>query len=274
MGVRRGESHVESDRRGYNARPMTYGRNVQHPSTQFARIALLCLVATFQPFASQAQGFGSVSSQPAGNTAAAPTAPFAAGQQATAPVPPPPRDMPAASAQIASLGFSSISGMSPTDSEASIAGSTGAAGSNRPYDMADKVVVYKGDRTLQLLRGGRVIAEYPIKLGLNPYGHKRQEGDFRTPEGRYTLVRRNPQSEFFLSMQVSYPNAEDAAVARERGVPPGGAIMIHGQPNVPKKPPEHYATRDWTDGCIALSNSDMVDVWQRTPLGTPIEIRP
>ena len=92
--------------------------------------------------------------------------------------------------------------------------------------------------------------------------------------GKYQLVRRNPKSDFFLSIQVSYPSAEDAAVAKENGVLPGGAIMIHGQPNVPRKGAEFYANQDWTDGCIALSNSDMVDVWLRTGVGIPIEIRP
>ena len=87
-------------------------------------------------------------------------------------------------------------------------------------------------------------------------------------------MARNPRSEFFLSIKISYPNREDAAVASEAGFSPGGLIMIHGQPNVPKRSAEHYATRDWTDGCIALSNADMVDVWMRTTVGIPIEIRP
>ena len=139
--------------------------------------------------------------------------------------------------------------------------------------MAEKVVVIKHERVLRLLRRGRVIAEYPIKLGLNPYGHKQREGDFRTPEGNYELVLRNPKSEFFLSIKISYPNREDAAVASENGHAPGGLIMIHGQPNEPKRPLQYYATRDWTDGCIALSNADMVDVWLRTTAGIPIEIR-
>jgi hypothetical protein len=148
------------------------------------------------------------------------------------------------------------------------------AGSSGGLEMAEKVLVVKSERKLYLLRRGRVIKEYPIKLGLNPYGHKQREGDFRTPEGKYELVARNPRSEFFLSIKISYPNREDAAVAGEAGFPPGGLIMIHGQPNVPKKSPEHYATRDWTDGCIALSNDHMVDVWLRTTPGIPIEIRP
>jgi murein L,D-transpeptidase YafK len=169
--------------------------------------------------------------------------------------------------------FSSVSSGAPVPTAAP--GQTGfGAGSAAGFEMAEKVLVVKHERKLYLLRRGRVIAEYPIKLGLNPYGHKQREGDFRTPEGKYELVARNPRSEFFLSIKISYPNREDAAVASEAGFPPGGLIMIHGQPNVPKKPPQHYATRDWTDGCIALSNADMVDVWLRTGSGIPIEIRP
>jgi murein L,D-transpeptidase YafK len=167
--------------------------------------------------------------------------------------------------------FGSISGGTPTVGASVPSAGAGSAGA---YEMADAVLVDKSDRRLYLLRAGRTIAEYPIKLGLNPYGHKQREGDFRTPEGKYRLDWRNPDSEFYLSIRVSYPNREDAAVARERGDRPGGLIMLHGQPNVPKKPPEHYATRDWTDGCIALSNADMTNVWLRTTVGIPIEIRP
>jgi hypothetical protein len=170
--------------------------------------------------------------------------------------------------------FGSVSGGAPALPVPPAANVNFGAGSAASYELADKVVVVKHERALRLFRRGRVIAEYPIKLGLNPYGHKRREGDFRTPEGKYELVARNPQSEFFLSIKISYPNREDAAVASENGHAPGGLIMIHGQPNEPKKPPQHYATKDWTDGCIALSNADMVDVWLRTSTGIPIEIRP
>ena len=169
--------------------------------------------------------------------------------------------------------FSSVSGGAPSLPVPPPANANYGAGSASSFEMADKVVVVKHERVLRLLRRGRVVAEYPIKLGLNPYGHKQREGDFRTPEGKYELVARNPQSEFYLSIKISYPNREDAAVANENGNSPGGLIMIHGQPNVPKRPAEHYATRDWTDGCIALSNADMVDVWMRTTVGIPIEIR-
>jgi murein L,D-transpeptidase YafK len=140
--------------------------------------------------------------------------------------------------------------------------------------MADKVVVIKHERVLRLYRRGRVIVQYPIKLGLYPFGRKQREGDFRTPEGKYELASRNARSDFYLSIKISYPNREDAAVAHESGYEPGGLIMIHGQPNAPKHSPEYYANRDWTDGCIALSNGAMVDVWMRTTVGIPIEIQP
>ena len=185
-------------------------------------------------------------------------------------LPPPWPPTPAPSARSAVRSVRSAAGHRPWARPVPSA----SAGSAGAYEMADAVLVDKSDRRLYLLRGGRTIAEYPIKLGLNPYGHKQREGDFRTPEGKYRLDWRNPDSEFYLSIKVSYPNREDAAVARERGDRPGGLIMLHGQPNVPKKPPEHYATRDWTDGCIALSNADMTNVWLRTTVGIPIEIRP
>jgi hypothetical protein len=142
------------------------------------------------------------------------------------------------------------------------------------FSEADRLVVHKAQRRLELLKGGAVIAKYPIRLGLNPEGHKLHEGDFRTPEGHYYLSRRNPRSDYFLSIEVSYPNDADRRRARGNRKPPGGSIMIHGLPNVPRKPADYYARNDWTDGCIAVSNSDMVDIWLRTKVGLPIDIRP
>src|SRR5689334_14039678 len=133
-----------------------------------------------------------------------------------------------------------------------------AAATPEPLKQADKVIVYKTDRRMVLLRGGQAIATYRIALGLDPRGNKEREGDFRTPEGRYLLTRRNSNSDYFLSIQVSYPNEQDVARARRNGARPGGSIMIHGLPNYPRHPPDYYQKRDWTDGCIALSNSEMV----------------
>jgi hypothetical protein len=249
------------------------------PPTRFLPALLLWLhgaAALGVASVAYAQGFGSVSSSPSAAPVTAPAAPVsnppasaANPSLATPPAPPPaPGGEAVPNAQLAAL--------TPVNPQTPNLGGAGPDTSSppRPFVQADKVVVDKSDRKLYLLRLGRVVAEYPVKLGLNPYGHKQQEGDFRTPEGRYTLNRRNPRSDFFLAIQVSYPNREDEAWAKENGWSPGGLIMIHGQPNVPKRPADFYASRDWTDGCIALSNSDMVDVWLRTSVGLPIEIRP
>jgi len=203
---------------------------------------------------------------------------FSSGAPAVVPVAEPPAAVPEApgSAPTASTP-------APAPASASVAvpfGSVSSAGMPPPvapggqYQMADRVVVKKSERRLYLMRANQIVAEYPIRLGLNPTGHKLREGDFRTPEGSYELVRRNPKSEFFLSLEVSYPNEADKARAKQLGVKPGGLIMIHGQPNVRRKSPEYYENFDWTNGCIAVSNSDMVDIWLRTGVGTPIEIRP
>jgi murein L,D-transpeptidase YafK len=141
-------------------------------------------------------------------------------------------------------------------------------------EMADRVVVRKAQRRLYLMNGERVLREFRVALGLTPKGAKRREGDFRTPEGEYRLVSRNPNSDFFLALQVSYPGPDDLRRAASAGVSPGGQIMIHGLPNRLKKPLEYYQTRDWTNGCIAVSNSDMVDIWLMTPDNTPIQILP
>jgi murein L,D-transpeptidase YafK len=140
--------------------------------------------------------------------------------------------------------------------------------------MADLIVVRKAERRLDLMRRGEVLRSYKIALGLQPVGHKERSGDFRTPEGKYLLTRRNPRSDFFLSIQISYPNDADARNARTNGWEPGGSIMIHGLPNVLKRDLSYYQSRDWTDGCIAVSNSDMVELWLLTNDNTPIEILP
>ena len=247
-----------------------------------------------------AQGFGSVSSgkrlpdAPAPASAEAPnpfvTAPAtteAPNPFMTAPTAPcenPNPFMPAISAACdASNPFAPapVAGDAPTPASGSpgtvpfgVAYDDAVAAAPARLEAADRILVKKSARRLYLLHSDRVLREYPIRLGLNPYGHKQREGDFRTPEGVYRLSRRNTSSDFFLSLEVSYPNEADRERAHRSGVRPGGLIMIHGQPNVPRKSPGYYASNDWTDGCIAVSNSDMVDIWMRTSVGTPIEIRP
>jgi len=140
--------------------------------------------------------------------------------------------------------------------------------------MADRVVVLKSEHVMQLLQQDRVLREFAIHLGLRPEGHKVAEGDYRTPEGRYFLTDRNANSKYFLSIKLSYPNDQDMVRARRHGLEPGGMIMIHGLPNLPNRSLDYYQRVDWTDGCIALNNSDMVDVWLMTRPGTPIDIYP
>lgn len=147
-------------------------------------------------------------------------------------------------------------------------------GSDDPFAPAESVVVRKSERRLLLIRDGRVFRSYRVSLGLSPTGHKEREGDFRTPEGEYSLTRRNSHSDFFLSIQVSYPNEQDARRARAQGARPGGNIMIHGLPNVLRYARDRYLANDWTDGCIALSNEDMLEVWLFTQTNTPIRIEP
>lgn len=170
---------------------------------------------------------------------------------------------------VASLG---VAGLVHADAADNL-GST----SLRPTETmptADHVVVYKSERRMLLMRGDSILRTYKVALGLNPIGHKERSGDFRTPEGHYFLTRRNPRSDFFLSIQVSYPNEADIKKAKRNGWDTGGSIMIHGLPNQLKHTPKYYESRDWTDGCIAVSNSDMLEIWLLTTNNTPIEILP
>ncbi len=140
--------------------------------------------------------------------------------------------------------------------------------------FADRVLVKKAERKLHLQKDGATFATYPINLGRSPRGHKRQQGDSRTPEGRYLLDFRKPDSSFHLALHVSYPNAVDRNEAEKRGVDAGGNIMIHGLPNWYKGRDEFFPFRDWTDGCIALGNRHMELVYDLVPDDTPIEILP
>jgi murein L,D-transpeptidase YafK len=142
------------------------------------------------------------------------------------------------------------------------------------FPVADEVIIDKSDRELHLLNGGEIFRTFKIALGISPEGDKKKEGDFKTPEGRYLLDTRNPNSDYFLSIHVSYPSTEDRREASQSGLQPGGAIMIHGQPNLPSRSETYYRTQDWTNGCIAVTNSDMIDIWLMTGDNTPIEIRP
>ncbi|CAN7271956.1 L,D-transpeptidase family protein [Aminobacter sp. LjRoot7] len=138
----------------------------------------------------------------------------------------------------------------------------------------DLVRVDKSERRLELLSGDKVVRSYAMALGANPLGHKAREGDERTPEGRYVLDWRNPVSGYYRSIHISYPNADDVAAAKRAGVEPGGMIMIHGQPNGYGWWSWLMQMFDWTNGCIAVTDEDMAEVWQMVANGTPIEINP
>ncbi|TGS72291.1 hypothetical protein EN844_01185 [Mesorhizobium sp. M3A.F.Ca.ET.201.01.1.1] len=138
-------------------------------------------------------------------------------------------------------------------------------------EKVDLVLVEKSKRQLRLVGdGGRALRSYRIALGGDPIGHKPDE---RTPEGRYVLDWRNANSAAYKSIHISYPNANDEAAAKARAVHPGGSIMIHGQPNGLGWLGWLLQLVDWTDGCIAVTDSDMDEIWAMVANGTPIEIR-
>ena len=138
----------------------------------------------------------------------------------------------------------------------------------------DKVLVVKSERKLQLISRGQPIKSYRISLGKQPNGAKQHEGDRRTPEGFYWIDWRKTSEKYQLSLHISYPNARDQAHARDQGIAPGGMIMIHGTPLDEEYPEWFFHTLDWTEGCIALTNADMKEIWSLVKDGTLIEIRP
>lgn len=139
---------------------------------------------------------------------------------------------------------------------------------------ADLVRVSKSESTLYLLNNGQVFASFHVVFGRNPQGSKQQEGDHRTPEGRYVLDTKNEKSAFYKAIHISYPSPEDRARAVKLGVSAGGSVMVHGQKNgfAWLEPlAQHF---NWTNGCIALRNEDMEVVWNAVDADTPIEIQP
>ncbi len=138
--------------------------------------------------------------------------------------------------------------------------------------MADKVLVLKSQRTLLLMKGDEVLKRYIVSLGGNPVGPKLRQGDNKTPEGSYVLDRHNANSQYHRSIHISYPNAEDRARATKLRVPPGGELFIHGLPNQFRG--DSDALGDWTEGCIALNNAEIDEIWRAVADGTPIEIKP
>ena len=140
--------------------------------------------------------------------------------------------------------------------------------------VADSLVLDKSDRELALYFRGERVATYGVALGKNPVGDKIGRGDGRTPEGLFTIEGRNPQSKYHLSLRISYPDAAHAARSARRGVSPGGDIMIHGLPDAFASVGALHREQDWTEGCIAVTNAEIEEIWRAVPDGARILIRP
>ncbi|HSQ85133.1 MAG TPA: L,D-transpeptidase family protein [Desulfobacterales bacterium] len=139
---------------------------------------------------------------------------------------------------------------------------------------ADFVLVKKHEKRLYLMKNKKPFKTYRVAFGANSKGPKIMEGDERTPEGTYILDYKNPDSDFYKSIHISYPNDKDIKRAREMGVVPGGDIMIHGQKNGSKNFSRIQRYVNWTDGCIAVTNAEMDEIWTSVDVGTPITIEP
>lgn len=143
----------------------------------------------------------------------------------------------------------------------------------RPDEKADAILILKKQHLMQLYYQGKVIRTYHVALGTGGLAPKQKEGDGRTPEGHYTIDSRNPNSRYHLALHVSYPNADDIKRAKEAGVSPGGAIMIHGLPKEWAWLGARHRLYDWTLGCIAVTDDEIDEIWKLVPDGTPVEIR-
>ena len=155
-----------------------------------------------------------------------------------------------------------------------VASALSATTSKADQIYVDKVLVKKSRREMYLLSGDTVVRSYHIALGANPTGDKQRRGDERTPEGTYTLDFKNPNSAYYKSIHISYPGPEDIRRAMRQGVDPGGEIMIHGQKNGYRMFARENQRFDWTEGCIAVTDRDMDEIWKLVPIGTTIEIDP
>ena len=143
-----------------------------------------------------------------------------------------------------------------------------------PIGAADWILVEKKARRLTLFRDNKPLKSYDIALGRQPDGPKRLQGDNKTPEGRYQITSRKKNSDFHRALRISYPSPEDAAFAAKQKRSAGGDIMIHGLPNGMSSLGRLHLLRDWTAGCIAVTNTEIEELWRAVPDGTPIEIRP
>lgn len=138
----------------------------------------------------------------------------------------------------------------------------------------DQIIVLKSKRKLQLFNNGEKVKQYSISLGGNPVGHKQFEGDQKTPEGKYFINGKNPNSEYYKNLGISYPNEKDKVFAKKHGKSPGGAIKIHGLPNDKPWLGKLHLLKDWTYGCIAVTNKQMDEIYRNVGVGTKIVIMP
>jgi murein L,D-transpeptidase YafK len=139
---------------------------------------------------------------------------------------------------------------------------------------ADRVIVIKHERKLTLMHAGAVLKSYSIALGTAPVGAKQRQGDHRTPEGLYILDSRNDHSHYYKAIHISYPNVGDRKRAARLGVSPGGDVFVYGLPNGYGYIGPAHRLHDWTDGCIAVTDAEIDEIWSLVPNGTPIEIKP
>lgn len=139
---------------------------------------------------------------------------------------------------------------------------------------ADRILIEKSAHRMTLFHAGKELHTYKVSLGSEPRGAKAQQGDHRTPEGKYIIDSRNAHSHYYKALHISYPNETDRERARKLGVSPGGDIMIHGLPNGQGFVGKAHLLHDWTDGCVAVTNQEMDEIWKLVPTGTPVEIRP
>ena len=138
----------------------------------------------------------------------------------------------------------------------------------------DEILVLKSQHKMQLLSHGAVVHEYHVALSTVPVGAKERNGDHKVPEGEYTIDSKNPGSQFHLALHVSYPNAADRAHAKKLGVDPGGEIEIHGLAKQYAMLGAMHRAYDWTNGCIAVTNAEIEEIYKIVPVGTKVEIRP
>jgi murein L,D-transpeptidase YafK len=155
-----------------------------------------------------------------------------------------------------------------------MAGRCAAKSTTAKAEQADRIVVEKSGRTMTLMHGNKVLKTYKVALSREPIGAKEREGDHKVPEGEYTVDSKNAHSRFHLALHISYPNAIDREKARKLGVRPGGNIEIHGLDSNYAWVGSLQRRVDWTDGCIAVTNTEIDEIWPMVPVGTRVEIHP